>query len=298
MKYANYLIFRLFVSLFSITPFWLFYMISDFVAFLLQKVVRYRVNIVQENLSLVYPNFDKKKRNILIKNIYKNLSDIMLESLKGFSLTETQLKARHKLMQPEPLDTAFKMNKSVMLVTGHYGNWEWGAFSPNYFINQTVIGFYKPLTNKYINKYALKRRAKSGTVLADINETAKYYEEYYDKNCLFLMAADQSPTKPKYAIWTDFLGIKTPCIHGIEKYVFQYDLAVLNCNIVRVKRGFYELHVEWITSPTDEPKEYGENTKIFMKKLEDAINKTPENWLWSHNRWKHKDYQNPANINS
>ena len=178
-----------------------------------------------------------------------------------------------------------------MLVIGHYGNWEWGAFSPNYFIDQTIIGFYKPLTNKYINSFALRKRASSGTVLADINKTSAYFEKYHDKNSLFLMAADQSPTKPKYAIWTNFLGVKTPCIHGIEKYIDRHDLAVLYCNVIRVKRGFYELHVEWITSPLEEQKLYGETTKIFMQKLEKIIREKPENWLWTHNRWKHKDFK-------
>lgn len=291
MKFIQYLFFRFLVFSFRFIPFGGLYLLSDFLAFFLRKVVKYRLTTVQKNLSMAFPDKDMKGNNILIKKIYKNLSDIMLESIKGFSLNESQFKKRHKLIQFEPLKEAYELNKSIMLVIGHYGNWEWGAFSPNYFIDQTIIGFYKPLTNKYINSFALRKRASSGTVLADINKTSAYFEKYHDKNSLFLMAADQSPTKPKYAIWTNFLGVKTPCIHGIEKYIDRHDLAVLYCNVIRVKRGFYELHVEWITSPLEEQKLYGETTKIFMQKLEKIIREKPENWLWTHNRWKHKDFK-------
>lgn len=276
------------VFLFAIIPFRLLYFISNGVAFLLRKVVKYRLNTVKHNLDLVYPELTKIEKHLLIREIYRNLTDILLEGIKGFSMSKKQLMYRHKLMDSEPLETAYELNKSVMLVTGHYGNWEWGAFSPNYFIDQQVIGFYKPLTNKYINNFALKKRAFTGTILADINDTSLYFEKYHDRNSLFLMAADQSPTKPHYAVWLNFLGQKTACIHGIEKYVDQYDLAVLYCHIKRVKRGYYELHVDWITHPSDAKKQYGETTALFMKKLEKQILNKPQDWLWTHNRWKHR----------
>lgn len=291
MKYVGYLFFRFTVFGFRFIPFPVMYVMSDIVAFLLRKALKYRLAVVESNLSLVYPELTDDEKHILIKKIYKNLADITLEGIKGFSMSAKQITKRHKFINPAPLDFAYKKNKSVMLVTGHYGNWEWGAFSPNFFVQQQVIGFYKPLTNPLIDRYVVQKRAKSGTILADINITSKYYKEYSDKNALFLMAADQSPTKPDLAIWTEFLGVNTPCVHGIEKYLERHDLAVIYCNITRVKRGFYELDCQWITSPDEHDKAYGETTKIFMKTLEKIILKKPENWLWTHKRWKYKDYK-------
>ena len=57
-------------------------------------------------------------------------------------------------------------------------------------------------------------------------------------------------------------------------------------DIQRVKRGYYELTLEEIT---DDPTvlEPGEITQRYANMLEKAILKNPQNWLWTHRRWKH-----------
>ena len=292
MKYISLLLFKCLVTIFRILPFNVMYKCSNFLAWLLHKMVGYRIKVVDENLDLVGPNVFSTTKSEIKKQIYLNLADISLESIKGLTMSPKTLKERHKWMNPELLDDAYQRHKSIILVTGHFNNWEWGAFSPSYFLKHKVIGLYKPLTNKLLNKYVLKKRASSGTVLADINDTNKYFDEYHDQKSIFLMAADQSPTKPELAIWTRFLGIKTPCLHGVEKYVEKYKLPVVYCDIQRVKRGFYTLELSWIRKIEDAPYVYGDITKKFMAELEKRILKNPGSWLWSHRRWKHKDFKN------
>lgn len=288
MNYLNYLFFRFSVFLFGILPFFILYKISDLLAWVLRKVLRYRIQTVNENLERVYPALNPQKKARLVRDIYRNLADISVESIKGMSMSPQVLKKRHYCANPELLDQAFEQNKSVILTTGHYNNWEWGAFSPNYFLKHQIIGFYKPLTNPYINNYVIKKRGTSGTILADINETQVYYDKYHDQRAVFLVAGDQSPTKPHKAIWMEFLGQKTACLHGIEKYLEKYpDLAVIFCEIKRVKRGTYELELSWIKDINSPSKAYGEVTKTYMKRLEAVIEKSPANWLWTHRRWKH-----------
>ena len=289
MKIINYFFFRFFVFGFKFVPFWMIYRLSNFIAFLLHRVLRYRYQVIKENLDLIKDSIYSDKIGPDIREIYRNLADIMLESIKGFSMSKDTLQKRHKWVNPEILEDTFKQQKSVILVTGHFNNWEWGAFSPNYFLKHKIIGLYKPLTNEYINRYMLRKRASSGTVLANINDTSQYFKNYHDKNAIFLMAADQSPTKPELAIWTTFLGVETPCLHGIEKYYQQYKLPVIYCDIQRVDRGYYAISLEWVHEDISIEVEKGEITKSFMKKLEKRIEINPESWLWSHRRWKHAD---------
>ena len=287
MKFINYLIFRLSSLIFQILPFRIIYFLSDFVAFLFARVVRYRYTVIKENIDRVYPETLTADKEHLIRKIYRNLADITVEGLKGISMTKKQIMFRHRVTNPQILDSCYERGKSVILVTGHYNNWEWGAFSANYFLKHDIIGLYKPLTNEHVNNYVLRKRSNGGTILADINETKKYFEEYVDKKVVFLMAGDQSPTKPELAIWTDFLGINTPCLHGLEKYAQEYNLPIIYCDVQRVKRGQYELELSWIKDLDSPVMEYGEITKKYMKKLEGIIQRKPENWLWSHRRWKH-----------
>jgi len=99
--------------------------------------------------------------------------------------------------------------------------------------------------------------------------------------------ADQSPSILTNAIWIDFLGRDTPCIHGQEAYLKKNDLPIIFCDIQRVKRGYYNVTFsELIENPNEY--ERGEITTVFMKKVEEVVRKKPENWLWTHKRWKHK----------
>lgn len=290
MKYISFLFFRLMVFVFRLLPFKLLYMLSDIVAFIFHKILRYRYKVIKENLNYVNVDF-KKSQEVIIRETYRNLADITVESIKGLSMSNKAIKARHKWINPEILNDIYHKNQSVILVTGHFNNWEWGAFSPNFFLKHKVVGLYKPLTNQHINNYMLRKRATSGTILADINRTKYYFENYHDKKAIFLMAADQSPTKPDLAIWTEFLGINTPCLHGIEKYKKEYNLLVVFLDIQRVKRGYYELELHWIDEKNT-IEEYGKTTKLFMQELEKLIINNPESWLWTHRRWKHVNKKN------
>jgi len=138
MKFINYLFFRFMVFLFSLIPFTIFYRISDGIAYLLRVVVKYRLSTVNDNINRVYPEMSVSERHVFLRKVYLNLSDIMLEGFKGFSISEKEIKRRHKWLNGELLAEAYQENKSVILVAGHYANWEWGAFSPNFFLKHTV----------------------------------------------------------------------------------------------------------------------------------------------------------------
>lgn len=284
MRHLGYIFFRLVVTLVSLTPFWLLYKISNVLAFLLHRVFKYRLKVVRSNLKLTENVIAKNTH--LERDIYRNVSDIILESFKGFGMSKSDMKKRHRVVNPELLDKLYQNNISVIITTGHYNNWEWGAFSPNFFVKHTIIGLYKPVKHKRINDFILKKRAKYGTILASIDETSKYFEEYSKKTSLFLFAADQSPTKPELAIWVPFLDLPTPCPHGLEKYNHKYNLPIVYAHVKRVKRGFYEVELSWIKK-VDEHLEYAEATNRYMTKLDQIIRKNPSNWLWTHRKWKH-----------
>ena len=105
-------------------------------------------------------------------------------------------------------------------------------------------------------------------------------------NSIFIMASDQSPSNIKKAIWVKFLGRDTAFLQGPEVYAKKHDLPVVFVDIQRVKRGYYELEMKLITeNPLELPE--GEITQRYASMLEEAIRNKPENWLWSHRRWKH-----------
>jgi KDO2-lipid IV(A) lauroyltransferase len=229
---------------------------------------------------------ESEKRKI-IKKVYKNITDLMVESIKSFTMSRAQVAKHEVVLNPEIFDEYFTKNQNILGVTGHYSNWEWAALCSSHYLKHRPVGFYKPLSNKHIDRYLKNNRGKFGMHLCSIVITAKSFEEYKGKNAFFVMVGDQSPSRVSQAYWMDFLNQKTACIHGPERYAKKYELPVFFIDIQRVKRGYYTVEISKLTdTPNNLPE--GEITRLFMKKLEEVIIKKPEDWLWSHRRWKIK----------
>jgi KDO2-lipid IV(A) lauroyltransferase len=275
-----------FIYLLWLIPFWALYILSDLTAFVLYYS-SYRKAVVVDNLTKSFPEKSKKEIKHITRLFYKNLGDVLVEGIKSFTMSSKQVKLRHKVINPEVLSRFFSEGKSIIVTPCHYGNWEWGSMSGGLYIPQKVIAFYKPLSNNLMDKYLKNNRSRFGTDLVSIRDTSKSFEMNSSKSSGFIMAADQSPSNVKSAVWVNFLGRQTAFLQGPEKHARANNIPVFFCDIQRVKRGYYELELSLI-SEFHEKMAAGEITKIYAKKLEEVIVKKPENWLWSHRRWKLK----------
>jgi len=287
MNYVVYLIFRFFVIIFTITPFPVIYCISSILAFIIGRIFKYRHSVIYNNLTNSFPDLNDKEKKKIIKGIYLNISDLVVESIKSFTITRQQICKRQVVLNPDFLDNLYKKNRSVIGITGHYANWEWAALTSGFYLKHSPVGFYKPLANKYIDHYLKKNRSRFGMHLCSIYVTAISFENYKNKTAFFAMVGDQSPSNVSKAYWFNFLNQNTACLHGPEKYARLYNLPIVFIDIQRIKRGYYTVEISKLT---DEPLEVpeGEITRLYMQKLEAIIRKKPENWLWSHKRWKIK----------
>ena len=279
-------LFIIFVFLIRLVPFFMLYLFSDFIFLVLYHIFGYRKKVVFQNLSQSFPQLEKKELDRLVRLSYKNLTDVIVEGLKGFTMTHSQIYQRHKILNPEIVEPFNKAGKSIIALPTHYGNWEWGALSPGLqFKDYNIVGFYKPLSKPYVDRFMRKNRSRTGTMLASIYETSKTFKKLKEQPTIYIMAADQSPSNAKKAYWVDFLGRNTAFLSGPEKYARNNDIPLVYVDIQRVKRGYYELTLSVLADNPQELEE-GEITRRYAKMLESRIYKKPENWLWSHKRWK------------
>ncbi|MDR2010071.1 MAG: lysophospholipid acyltransferase family protein [Bacteroidales bacterium] len=285
-KFFEYAGFRLLVGIFYIIPFPVLYIISDFVYFMIYKVIKYRRPVVYDNLKQSFPEKTEEEINKLSKAFYHHLADITLESLKGMTISLKSLKKRYEILNTGVANEYFNENKSILCFTSHYGNWEYGILATDNAIKHQAVALYLPLTNKYSEKYGLKRRGRFGTWMVAVQDTKKVFSESYESPLAIILAADQNPSNPERSIWVRFLNRDTACLHGPEAYAKKTNFPVVYLKISKPKRGYYTLEIEKLI---DNPSEYapGEITQIYMNKLEKDILRKPEYWLWSHRRWKH-----------
>ncbi len=286
MKFLEFLSFRILVALFAIVPFWKLYIISDFLFFLLYHVFSYRKTVVFDNLKKVFPEKNDIEIKELSKKFYRHLSDITLESVKSMSISEKSLEKRYIIKNSEIANKYYNEGKSVLCLTSHYGNWEYGILATDKPIKHQAIALYLPLTNKYSENYGLRRRKRFGMKMVAVQQTKSIFNPPPTSPVAVIMAADQSPSNIERAIWTNFLGVETACLHGPEAYAKKTNMPVLYLKISKLKRGYYSLEFEELIKNPHICKP-SEITKIYFQRLEKDILEKPEFWLWSHRRWKH-----------
>ncbi|HEY9706499.1 MAG TPA: hypothetical protein V6C58_28960, partial [Allocoleopsis sp.] len=283
------LFFRFVIGVFGLMPFPLLYLLSDFVCLILYKIVGYRKKVVFNNLKNSFPDKSPTEIKRIADLFYKHLADLLVESFKGFSMSEKTFNKRYIFKNPEVINKNPEAGGNSIIMAPHYGNWEWGVLSLPMYIKIHIVGFYKPLKNKYIDDFTRTRYKYTNIELLSIAQTNNGFEKNKDKSTAYFLVSDQSIPSDK-GHWVTFLNQDTICPYGGDKYAHTYNYPVFYLEINRVRRGFYELIFEKLASnPANLPEQ--EITKLFMARLEKQIKAKPQEWLWSHKRWKHKRTQ-------
>jgi len=270
----------------SLLPYSFLYGISDIFYFIMYRIIGYRKEVIFTNLRNSFPSKSKKEVKKIMSDFYRHLCDIIMESVKGFTISEKQLRKRLIIRNPEFSNYFANKGQSIIFVGGHYNNWEICAQAFAMYSNHKCIGIYKPLSNAFINNKIYTSRSKYGMHLISMKQTKKSFDDGYGPKAI-VFGSDQSPANPKKAHWLKFLNQETGVLFGVEKYAKEYNWPVVFVSISKVKRGFYEVEYSLITDkPMEQP--HGKITEDFTKRLEQDIINQPQYWLWSHKRWKHK----------
>ncbi len=267
----------------SLLPKGVLYVISDILAFCLRKVFKYRRKLVETNLSISFPEKDQSWIREHTRLFYRNLADVIVESIQAFTMNEKQGDNRIKILNPEVLQASFDKGKSVIITGGHYVSWESTTFIANR-IPHDLYALYKPLKNKFMEGKVKNSREALGTHMIAMTKYRHYMEETGVKPRAYVFGIDQSPRKNR-GLWMDFLNRDSLVFTGPERLSKEFDLDIVAGRIERVRRGEYEVTFKLLF---DKPKATQENeiTITTNKDLEQQILQNPANWLWSHNRWK------------
>lgn len=292
MHFLAYILIYPLLWLISILPFRILYLVSDGVFVLLYYIIGYRKKTVTQNLRLAFPEKSEKEIATIRKAFYRHLSDMFLEMAKTMTISESELKKRFKIINPEELNRLVSLNKSIILMFGHYASWEWSIVLQQY-INLKTLAVYKPLANKYFNNLVKNIRSKFNTDLISTKETVSAINDHEARNIKTLIGflSDQSPRRTKDVYWGEFMGIKIPCFTGAERLAKKLDLTTAYLKVTKIKRGFYEAKIMTLAENPNAYKDY-QLTDMFLREVEKQIYEAPEYYFWTHNRWKHRD-KNP-----
>lgn len=281
------IVYYLIIKPISFLPYPLLYLLSDIVYLILYYVISFRKKVVRGNLTRSFPALDISEIKIIERKFYKHLADIFLESLKLFSISENQLRKRFSKSNPQVLNRFYEEGKSVIIVGGHYNNWEMAAIASNFQVKHPSLGIYSPFQNKYFKKKISESRSRFGVILVPQIHVKRYMVRYQDQLTATIYGIDQSPTSRKNIVWNTFMNQETSWFVGAERYAREFNYPVVYAHIIKVKRGFYEMEFKVIEENPGNTAE-GAIIEKYVRYLEQKIIEKPEFWLWSHRRWKRK----------
>lgn len=276
------------LQLFSRLPLWMLYRISDLLFLLVYFVVRYRRKVVRENLSRSFPDRSKQERRLIERRFYRFFCDYAVETIKLLTISEAEMRRRMKVFGCEEMDAELDRQPFCFLMLGHYGNWEWLS-TIALWSKHNCGQLYTPLHNATFDRVFYDMRSRFGTEnISKYNALRRILSlksEGIPSHIGFI--TDQSPRPNSIHDWMTFLHQDTPIFTGAERIGKKVGAAAYFIRVTRPRRGYYECHLERLTSDMREFADY-ELTELCMRRLEAEINEVPHLWLWTHRRWKHQ----------
>jgi Kdo2-lipid IVA lauroyltransferase/acyltransferase len=272
----------------TLLPLPVLYLFSDFLYLFLYYVIGYRRKVVATNLRNSFPEKTENERKVIEKKFYRHLADIITETLKAPQMSKATQEKRFTYSNLEIIEKLREEKRDIIAIVGHYNNWEWPTLLPYYLKYKTII-IYKPLQNKYFNNFVNNHRSEYGIVLTPTSQVIREIINYRKKgiNTVSVFISDQIPAIGDIKYWTTFLHQDTAVFTGAGKIASKYDMAVVFFNVQKIKRGYYNLNIELLFDHTAGLSEEV-ITEKHVRRLEEIIREKPENWIWSHRRWKHK----------
>ncbi|MEO6489617.1 MAG: lipid A biosynthesis acyltransferase [Ferruginibacter sp.] len=268
----------------SLLPFPVLYLISDFAYFVIYRLIGYRKSIVLYNLSIAFPERSLDDRKKIAKQFYKNLVDTFIETIKLLSISEKEFNKRSVVYLDEINALAAK-GVNIQFMGGHQMNWEYVNWGVSKKLSIPFVGIYMKIENKALDKIFYRQREKFGTVLVGAHEFRDRRHDVFNRQYSIGLAADQNPGGPTRVYWLYFFNKATPFVTGPDKGARRNGSAIVFVKFIKVKRGYYEFRPGILTEDASTLKE-GEVTLLYRDFLEETIREHPDNYLWSHRRWK------------
>ncbi|RXM39226.1 lipid A biosynthesis acyltransferase [Chryseobacterium sp. CH21] len=275
--------------LISKLPLKILYIFSDVIFFLNYYIVGYRKEVITQNLIKSFPDKSEEEIKEIRKKFYLNFSDYLLETIKSFSISETESRVRMQHINQHLFHEAKAEGKNIILLAGHVFNWEWINALAKIIPQAHCHPVYRKVNSDFWENQMKKVRNKFGNEALEANEVIlNIFRSKNNGDSAYMFVADQTPHHAHVTYGLEFLNQRTPAFIGYDKLATRMDLVFIYCEMKKVKRGYYQVNYHRIY-PDGEKFTENEVVRKFHKLLENTLHKYPDNYLWSHRKWKYQD---------
>lgn len=268
----------------SLLPLGVLYLLSDLVCLLLFSLFGYRKQVVRDNLAHAFPEKTEAELKAIRRRFYRSFCDQWIETLKLLSIPMSALDKRVK-GNWSVFEQVCADNHRVYALLGHQFNWEWGSVATQLHFNAQFAGIFLPQNSGAFDRLMLRIRRRSGAMLISAKEMRPQFAQLRDQDHMIGFMADQTPGSMRIADWYSFMNRPAPFFNGPEKQARRAGAAIVFVSLRKVKRGYYTVTARKFCDNAAEMPE-GTITREYVSFLEKELHAQPENWMWTHRRWK------------
>ena len=286
MKTVEYWLVRIVLVTLSATPLPVANALARFYARLLDMAIpRLRRTAVQ-NLEMA--GFSGRER--IAAGVFDSIARLVVSFARFPQITRANVSDWIRYEGFENFERARAHGKGVLVATAHFGNWELSAFAHAY-LTAPMHVVVRPIDNTKIDALVERRRALSGNPIISKKDAARGILRALHKGDAVGILIDQNNTLEQ-GVFIDFFGAKACAGTAFVKLAHRSGAAVVpGYALWSEQERRYVIHFE---PEVEMSGDVQEDTQRVHARLEAAIRKHPEQWLWIHRRWKTRPPGEPA----
>jgi len=240
----------------------------------------------EKNLSAAYPEWTPEQvRRTAIANI-ANLGRVAMEFLAAPSLSEQELRDMWRVENTELLDRLLAEGKGVLLLSGHFANWEYSSMAMS-LLGYKMHAIGRRLNNPYVDSMVNSIRTRFGSKIIGHRDAVRPVMRALKDGGMVGFLLDQR-AKRNESVPSSFFGRTVATNQGLALLALRTGAPVVFSKPERDGDNFV-LRFGPVIEPPEEGDRYEmtvEFTRKFDEQLEKAVRQRPEEWFWVHNRWK------------
>jgi KDO2-lipid IV(A) lauroyltransferase len=209
--------FPLWLRILSSLPLPAWYALASFLAFVLDKVMKSRREIVDMQLAACFPDRDKDWIAATRSAFYRNFADVSVEIIKAVTMKPGEIASRVTLENPEAARAAMDAGRSIIIVTSHNCNWEWALLKLSLEMGHPVHAAYKPLKGRWGDRLMMTIRSRFGAEMIPARRLLMRVMRHRGPARVIAMVADQAPTSSGVRYFTQFMGLDTALPHPFRR---------------------------------------------------------------------------------
>jgi len=247
-----------------------------------------RVRTAHDNLLKSFPEMPDSEIRENIKKIFRHLGISAVEMLRlDLFRAKNDLERYFSFNGLEHLERAYKMDRGVILLTGHIGFWEVGTFFMPA-LGYPVDFVAKKMKNPYVDRYFQKMREAAGGKCLDSKRGARRIIKSLAEKRGVAILLDQHIRK-REAVVVDFFGRPACTTPIITQIAMKQGVPVVPVYVFRTKANTYDVRIAppilFDKEPSDQETVI-KNTQALSDSIEEAVRQDITQWFWVHRRWR------------